>query len=149
MAGDHDCALKGAIMEIASRTTEGLPNECPVCGKHVWIVPSTPPGDATCPHCGTAIWFSDATGTVPDVLHQLQERGAIVETDDEDQIDSIRLIGGIYTDAAVELLGKLTGVRTLDVSHTGITTAGIARLQSLLPETKIMTDRNAADSASP
>jgi hypothetical protein len=136
-------------MEIASRTTEGLPNECAVCGKQVWIVPSIPPGDATCPHCGTAIWFSDATGPVRDVLHQLQERGAIVETDDQDQIHSIRLIGGIYTDAAVELLGKLTGVRTLDVSHTGITTAGIARLQSLLPETKIMTGRNAGDNASP
>jgi len=136
-------------MEISSRTTEGLPNQCPTCGKQVWIVPSVPPGDATCPHCGSTVWFSNAPGTVPDVLRQLQERGAIVETDDEDQIHSIRLVGRIYTDAAVELLGKLTGVRTLDVSRTGITPAGIARLQSLLPDTKIAAERNAADNASP
>src|SRR5262245_51683703 len=127
-------------MEISSRTTEGLPNRCPVCGKQVWIVPSVPPGDATCPHCGSAIWFSDATAAVPDVLRQLQKRGAIVQTDDEGQIYSIRLVGRSYTDAAVEQLGKLTGIRTLDVSGTRISPSGIARLQSLLPETKITSD---------
>jgi hypothetical protein len=124
-------------MEISSRTTEGLPNECPICGKQVWIVPSVPPGDSTCPHCGSTIWFPDATDTVPDVLHQLQKRGAIVYTDDEGQVRSIRLIGRIYTAAVIDQLAKLNGVKVLDVSGTRITPAGVARKRSLMPETKI------------
>lgn len=45
-------------MEIASRTPEGVPNRCPVCGNEVKIEPSTPAGDAPCPHCGTLLWFT-------------------------------------------------------------------------------------------
>ncbi|MGA2031540.1 MAG: hypothetical protein ABSG68_04735 [Thermoguttaceae bacterium] len=44
-------------MEPSSRTPEGWPNRCPVCGKDVCIEPSTPPGDAPCPHCGHLLWF--------------------------------------------------------------------------------------------
>ena len=33
-------------------------NTCPVCGGHVRIEPSRPPGDAPCPHCGTLLWFA-------------------------------------------------------------------------------------------
>lgn len=124
-------------MEISSRTTEGLPNECPICGKQVWIVPSIPPGDATCPHCGSAIWFPHATGEVPDVLRQLKKRGAIVQTDDQGQVRSIRLIGQVYTDAVVDQLTELKGVKVIDVSGTLITPEGVARMRTLMPETKI------------
>jgi len=44
-------------MEPSSRTPEGEPNRCPVCGKELQIEPSRPPGDAPCPHCGTLLWF--------------------------------------------------------------------------------------------
>lgn len=44
-------------MEPSSRTPEGEPNHCPVCGKEVRIEPSRPPGDAPCPHCGHLLWF--------------------------------------------------------------------------------------------
>lgn len=44
-------------MEPSSRTPEGEPNRCPVCGKTVQIDPSRPPGDAPCPHCGHLLWF--------------------------------------------------------------------------------------------
>jgi signal recognition particle GTPase len=44
-------------MEPSSRTPEGEPNQCPVCGKPVLIDPSRPPGDAPCPHCGHLLWF--------------------------------------------------------------------------------------------
>jgi hypothetical protein len=43
----------------ASRTPEGEPNRCLVCGKDVVIEPSHPPGDAPCPHCGSLLWFSE------------------------------------------------------------------------------------------
>jgi PTS system fructose-specific IIA component/PTS system nitrogen regulatory IIA component len=44
-------------MKPSSRTPEGIPNHCPVCGKAVVLEPSRPPGDAPCPHCGSLIWF--------------------------------------------------------------------------------------------
>jgi mannitol/fructose-specific phosphotransferase system IIA component (Ntr-type) len=45
-------------MNISSRTPEGLPGRCPICGKDVVVDPSIPPGDATCPHCGSLLWIS-------------------------------------------------------------------------------------------
>lgn len=45
-------------MVISSRTPEGSPNLCPVCGVDIRIEPSTPPGDAPCPACGHLLWFT-------------------------------------------------------------------------------------------
>ena len=42
----------------SSRTPEGQPNRCPICGHEVRIEPSAPPGDATCPFCGSLLWFN-------------------------------------------------------------------------------------------
>ena len=47
-------------MQPSSRTPEGEPNTCPVCGQTVRIEPSRPPGDAPCPHCGHSIWFGSS-----------------------------------------------------------------------------------------
>src|SRR5262245_13126221 len=44
-------------MPIASRTPEGWPNRCPVCGAAWRIEPSQPTGDAPCPSCGVLVWF--------------------------------------------------------------------------------------------
>lgn len=44
-------------MLISSRTPEGLPNHCPICGASVCIEPSQPFGDAPCPSCGHLLWF--------------------------------------------------------------------------------------------
>jgi acyl carrier protein len=46
---------------ISSRTPEGVPNHCPVCGTSICIEPSQPTGDATCPNCGTLLWFFDTS----------------------------------------------------------------------------------------
>src|SRR5438105_4042397 len=47
-------------MTIASRTAEGLPNRCPVCGNALVIEPSTPPGDVPCPNCAPLLlWFQN------------------------------------------------------------------------------------------
>lgn len=45
-------------MVISSRTPEGRPNRCPVCGSEVVIEPSDPAGDAPCPRCGHLLWFT-------------------------------------------------------------------------------------------
>ncbi len=44
-------------MPISSRTPEGEPNRCPVCGSEVCIEPSKPTGEAPCPRCGVLLWF--------------------------------------------------------------------------------------------
>ncbi|QDV36037.1 hypothetical protein ElP_39470 [Tautonia plasticadhaerens] len=44
-------------MVISSRTPEGQPNNCPVCGKAIVMEPSQPFGDAPCPHCGCLLRF--------------------------------------------------------------------------------------------
>ena len=43
-------------MTISSRTPEGSPWRCPMCGAEVRMEPCWPSGDATCPHCGTLLW---------------------------------------------------------------------------------------------
>lgn len=49
-------------MKPSSRTPEGTPNRCPICGKSVRIEPSSfPTHDAPCPHCGHLLWFADAS----------------------------------------------------------------------------------------
>lgn len=47
-------------MVISSRTPEGDPNHCPVCGHYLRLEPSRPPGDAPCPACGCLLWFPAA-----------------------------------------------------------------------------------------
>jgi mannitol/fructose-specific phosphotransferase system IIA component (Ntr-type) len=47
-------------MHPSTRTPEGEPNRCPVCGKAFVLEPSLPPGDAPCPHCGSLVWFPRA-----------------------------------------------------------------------------------------
>jgi acyl carrier protein len=42
---------------ISSRTPEGRPGRCPVCGTILCIEPSSPAGDAPCPACGHLLWF--------------------------------------------------------------------------------------------
>lgn len=45
-------------MVISSRTPEGSPGSCPVCGASIQVEPSDPAGDAPCPACGHLLWFT-------------------------------------------------------------------------------------------
>ena len=53
-------------MGPSTRTPEGEPSQCPVCGQRVWVDPSRPPGDAPCPKCGTLLWFGEEPDRLPD-----------------------------------------------------------------------------------
>jgi hypothetical protein len=44
-------------MWIASRTPEGEPAECGICGIDIWIEPSLESRDGVCPNCGSLVWF--------------------------------------------------------------------------------------------
>jgi anti-sigma B factor antagonist len=43
-------------MSISSRTPEGLPSRCPICGAVPNLELSEPAGDAPCPNCGCLVW---------------------------------------------------------------------------------------------
>lgn len=62
---------------VSSRTPEGQPTRCPICGKEVQIDPSLPPGDATCPVCGSILWLDATNSTKPispgDVAKRIRE----------------------------------------------------------------------------
>ena len=45
-------------MSISSRTPEGYPGECPLCGAKSSLEFSNPGEDAPCPICGCLIWKS-------------------------------------------------------------------------------------------
>lgn len=45
-------------MVISTRTPEGLPSRCPLCGSQNNLEFSVPQGDAPCPNCGCLLWLS-------------------------------------------------------------------------------------------
>lgn len=47
---------------ISSRTPEGEPARCPICGAMESIEPTRPPGDAPCPACGHLLWIAENAG---------------------------------------------------------------------------------------
>ena len=74
---------------ISTRTPEGSPGKCPVCGHNFAMEPSTvPTRDAPCPGCGCLVWFDDpnvltvrfAEADPLDVLRRLDENLGEVKT---------------------------------------------------------------------
>lgn len=59
-------------MTIATRTDDGFPIRCGICGKSSIVNVSRPPGDAVCPSCGSFLWvdsvieFTRQNSFVPD-----------------------------------------------------------------------------------
>jgi acyl carrier protein len=57
-------------MTISSRTPEGFPHRCSICGKQSAVDPSFPGGDSTCPSCGHLLWwFRDRLGLDSEPIH--------------------------------------------------------------------------------
>ncbi|MBA4018454.1 MAG: acyl carrier protein [Pirellula sp.] len=78
---------------ISSRTPEGIPHRCPVCGAVANIEPSYPGGDSCCPSCGQLLWWfrnrlSDDAGIAPESItlaSSFRELGA-------DSLDLVELV---------------------------------------------------------
>jgi acyl carrier protein len=86
---------------IASRTPEGQPNLCPVCGAQVCIEPSltlsdVSCADAPCPNCGTLLWF--------------------IRDDGESRIYSESAMHSLAS-RIMAALGRLVGARAEDVAR--------------------------------
>src|SRR5262245_36672900 len=50
-------------MTISSRTPEGTPNRCTLCGYDCRLEPSIDTHDAPCPACGHLLWFPKPANT--------------------------------------------------------------------------------------
>ena len=113
-------------MDVSSRTPEGVPNRCPVCGKRVVLEPSDPAGDAPCSHCGHLLWFTDAEGN--EALMVRWPEGTtelVVDKSDFDAAAAFRL--------GEEVLGKnVAPDLVLDFSSAGfLSSAALGKLITL------------------
>jgi hypothetical protein len=101
-------------MVISSRTPEGDPAECPICGARARVEPSLNFGDAPCPSCGSLQWFvrvgdhrfyfapsgSARRGDLADILAELLELDreelmrdpSILDRLDLDSLDLVELV---------------------------------------------------------
>ena len=81
-------------MVISSRTPEGDPNCCPVCGCRLRLEPSEPSRDAPCPQCGHLLWFARPTvsrqsETHSAILHLLEARFGLVPAEVRSAIQAL------------------------------------------------------------
>lgn len=91
---------------ISSRTPEGEPNRCPVCGRRLRLEPSTvPTADAPCPHCGSLVWFAPADAAGP--------------PDPEALLDRLSQLGRASAVGASRLVADFSDVRMMDSAVLG------------------------------
>lgn len=77
-------------MNISSRTPEGTPHRCPICGTLSNLEPAFPGGDAVCPACGQLVWwFRDRLG---EQLAQALEALSVDESFTSLGIDSLEVV---------------------------------------------------------
>ncbi|HEV3144488.1 MAG TPA: STAS domain-containing protein [Gemmataceae bacterium] len=86
---------------ISSRTPEGFPIRCAVCGRRDFIKPSTFPNrDAPCPHCGSLLWV-EASSTEANT-----EASTLFEMGEEGDVTIVRFIGpNIVGERNVQVIG--------------------------------------------
>jgi hypothetical protein len=88
-------------MVISSRTPEGDPGLCPICGEVIKIEPSKPTRDAPCPCCGHLNWLggsSDIVRVVPSACTLLgpDQIQNLLETPDDHARDIKRLFRDLH-----------------------------------------------------
>ena len=93
-------------MSVSSKTPEGIPNCCPVCGKPVVLEPSDPAGAPPCSHCGHLLWFIDTEGHETMMVRWPDGRtDLVVDESDVDAGAAMQLGMELFRDEAVRHLG--------------------------------------------
>lgn len=125
-------------MEVSTRTSEGFPFDCIVCGKQMVVSACAPLGDTVCPHCGALVYSHlKQHSIVSDDEKMLADLGVLIETDDYGEVISAQLNGPRYSDSTIEMLASLKDIPRITLNNTAVTREGIERLRQLLPETSI------------
>jgi anti-anti-sigma factor len=125
------------LMVISSRTLEGRPNSCPVCGSAIKIEPSDPAGDAPCPDCGHLLWFTwEKTGatevikpTRSDV--QSEELGMLMAKWSETEKRGVRLVLDL---SAVPHLSSAALVKLINFKKKVVGMGGTFAIENLHPD---------------
>jgi acyl carrier protein len=97
-------------MNVSSRTPEGLPHRCPVCGEYASVEPSFPAGDSVCPSCGQLLWwFRDRFGVGA-------ELGDLLVADlGMDSLDTVELVMELEEEFGVQISGsELEQIQTVE-----------------------------------
>ena len=86
-------------MTISSRTVEGIPHRCPICGKVSSVEPSCPGGDSCCPSCYQWLrWFrehlSRITGIAPERITLSSSFTEDIRTDSLDLVELVMELEG-------------------------------------------------------
>ena len=105
-------------MKASSRTPEGVPYRCPVCGKRVVIERSDPPGDACCPHCGRLLWPCDTEGDETIIVRWPEGRTLFLE----DENDLANLVATSQGEGA--LAERASSDLVLDFSRVAFLSSG-------------------------
>ena len=81
-------------MVVSSRTPEGQPQLCPICGALVTTTPDTPFGDSTCSRCGALLaQLSDSLqARLRQWIEQLGPDGFITRDGGLDSLDTVELV---------------------------------------------------------
>lgn len=98
-------------MNTSTRTPEGFPGRCPLCGADTDLEFSDPVGDAPCPQCGCLVWRSaqlleefrriiaETLGVPPEEL----EDGKLIEELEADSITLVELVMRTEATLAVQI----------------------------------------------
>jgi len=81
-------------MTISSRTPEGTPFCCPICGEQTNLEPSITTGDGCCPRCGHLLWWfrdrlANLTGQPAGLIQPDSLLGAASEADSLETVELV------------------------------------------------------------
>ena len=91
-------------MSISSRTPEGTPGRCPLCGAELAVEYAAPAGDAVCPQCGCLVWeveqrwlalrnrISELLGVSPELVTPDMRVSDVLGKEAGDSLDAVELV---------------------------------------------------------
>src|SRR5262245_18045329 len=101
-------------MPPSSRTPEGEPNRCLICGYDIRIEPSVTARDAPCPNCGVLLWFPGpgaapvlrSARALPKAIREMRvaDLELTVRATNLLEVEGITMVGDICDRTADELL---------------------------------------------
>lgn len=110
-------------MTVSSRTPEGYPSHCPLCGAETKLEYSEPAGDAPCPSCGCLLWKSEhVLGFVQNSLSKTYTipareiaAGTLLEDLRTDSLDFVELVMELEDEYAIAIPDEHYGeIRTIE-----------------------------------